>query len=82
MLNGSQFIHYFNQNKRHLMLFVLPAVKLIKTYLMCSNLLLQLGCRAPDDITGDQSLSFFCPAQNECFHAPIFLHLPFCLLNS
>lgn len=59
----------------------LKASQLIKTHLMCSNLLLQLGGRAPDDVTGHQSFSLFRPAQNERFHTLIFLHLSLCLLT-
>lgn len=46
---------------------------------MSSDLLLQLGCRVPDDVTGNQSFSFFNPAQNELLHALILFHLLLCL---
>lgn len=59
----------------------LPGVCLIKTHLVCSNLLLQLGSRAPDDTTGNQSFCLFCPAQNELLHTPIFLHLSLRLIT-
>lgn len=48
---------------------------------MCSNLLLQLGHRAPHNTSSDQSLCFFCPAQDEVLQALIFLHLSLCLLT-
>lgn len=48
---------------------------------MCSNLLLQLRYGAPHNTSSDQSLCFFCPAQDEILQALIFLHLSLCLLT-
>lgn len=50
-----------------------------ETHLVGTNLLLQLGRRAPDDVTRDQIFCFFYPGQDESLHAVIFLHKFLCL---
>ena len=47
---------------------------------MGSDLLLQLGGGAPDDVAGDQGLGLLGPSHNERPHPLVLLVLPLCLL--